>query len=249
MMHFLRAAAAIFVSLQAVSCLPEPEAGLNVNHLPLLSREKRAGACKTTADCISGNVCSKWGWCQWTTIYGKDGPSQGASAPGEGKAGQCVTSADCASRVPYCSKLGFCHGGRLPFDPEQLEIPDEDKTADFPQQPQGLVNNDPRQNNPLVAGAGAKRPTSEKLRIQDTLEPTQGGRAQPAGQKGAPAAAGRAQGSASGSQKQPAGANKAAGACPGDSLDICIAACVPIQQVKAYGACVQQCGQRCPSSK
>ena len=38
--------------------------------------------------------------------------SQGSSAPGGGIAGQCVTSADCASRVPYCSKLGFCHGGR-----------------------------------------------------------------------------------------------------------------------------------------
>ena len=38
---------------------------------------KRAGgACSSTADCVSGNVCSKWGWCQWTTIYGQDGPSQ-----------------------------------------------------------------------------------------------------------------------------------------------------------------------------
>ena len=42
---------------------------------------KRAGSCKTTADCVSGNVCSKWGWCQWTTIYGTEGPSQGAAAP------------------------------------------------------------------------------------------------------------------------------------------------------------------------
>ena len=58
---------------------------------------------------------------------------QGAAAPGKGRAGQCKTSADCASRVrirkttyclkeedyqqfhlkvPYCSELGFCHGGR-----------------------------------------------------------------------------------------------------------------------------------------
>ena len=57
-------------------------------------------------------MCSKWGWCQWTTIYGEDGPSQGSAAPAGGRAGQCVTSDDCASRVPYCSKLGFCHGGR-----------------------------------------------------------------------------------------------------------------------------------------
>ena len=27
-----------------------------------------------------------------------------------------------AVRVPYCSKLGYCHGGRLPFDEAQLEI-------------------------------------------------------------------------------------------------------------------------------
>ena len=60
--------------------------------------------------------------CQWTKIYGEEGPSQGASAPGAGRAGQCKTSADCASRVPYCSKLGYCHGGRLPFDEAQLEI-------------------------------------------------------------------------------------------------------------------------------
>ena len=57
-----------------------------------------------------------------TKIYGEDGPSQGANAPGKGRAGQCKTSADCASRVPYCSKLGYCHGGRLPFDEAQLEI-------------------------------------------------------------------------------------------------------------------------------
>jgi len=80
------------------------------------------GACESTADCVAPNVCSKWGWCQWTKIYGEDGPSQGSSAPGAGRAGQCVTSADCASRVPYCSKLGYCHGGRLPFDEAQLEI-------------------------------------------------------------------------------------------------------------------------------
>ena len=80
------------------------------------------GACETTDDCVAPNVCSKWGWCQWTKIYGEEGPSQGANAPGAGRSGQCVTSADCASRVPYCSKLGYCHGGRLPFDEAQLEI-------------------------------------------------------------------------------------------------------------------------------
>ena len=80
------------------------------------------GKCESSSDCVAPNVCSKWGWCQWTKIYGEDGPSQGANAPGAGRAGQCKTSADCASRVPYCSKLGYCHGGRLPFDEAQLEI-------------------------------------------------------------------------------------------------------------------------------
>merc|ERR1711997_352000 len=100
------------------------------------------GKCETTADCVAPNVCSKWGWCQWTKIYGEEGPSQGASAPGAGRAGQCKTSADCASRVPYCSKLGYCHGGRLPFDEAQLEITgDEDA--------QGFINNNPLKNSPV----------------------------------------------------------------------------------------------------
>ena len=98
--------------LVCVMSLPEPEAGMGAEDMVTLSRMKRGGACKTTADCVGGNYCSKWGWCQWTTIYGTEGPSQGEAAPAGGKAGQCVTSADCASRVPYCSKLGFCHGGR-----------------------------------------------------------------------------------------------------------------------------------------
>ena len=63
--------------------------------------------------------------------------------------------------------------GRLPFDPEQLEIPAEDKSADFPNQPQGLVNNDPRQNNPLVAGGGAGKGGSQKS-AKLTVQPAQG---------------------------------------------------------------------------
>merc|ERR1712110_925515 len=106
------------------------------------SRVKRGGSCETTDDCVAPNVCSKWGWCQWTKIYGEEGPSQGASAPGAGRAGQCKTSADCASRVPYCSKLGYCHGGRLPFDEAQLEITGEEDA-------QGFINNNPPKNSPI----------------------------------------------------------------------------------------------------
>ena len=58
---------------------------------------------------------------------------------------QCRTSADCASRVPYCSKLGYCHGGTLPFDEAQLEIEDSQKNAAPDQRPIGYVNNNPRQ--------------------------------------------------------------------------------------------------------
>ncbi|XP_023328701.1 uncharacterized protein LOC111701586 [Eurytemora carolleeae] len=98
-------------------------------------RVKRGGACTSTADCVTG----------------------------EGKAGQCVTSADCASRVPYCSKLGYCHGGRLPFDEAQIEIPDGDKEGEEPAQ--GFVNNNPRKNNPALktssgqsSGGGGPKP-------------------------------------------------------------------------------------------
>uniref|UniRef100_A0A0K2SZT8 Uncharacterized protein n=1 Tax=Lepeophtheirus salmonis TaxID=72036 RepID=A0A0K2SZT8_LEPSM len=109
-----------------------------VNALP------SGGKCTTSADCVAPNVCSKWGWCQWTKIYGDQGPSQGSSAVSGGKNGQCNTSEDCAPRTPYCSKLGFCHGGRLPFDEEQLEIVGDKDSF-------GYINNDPQANSPIFA--------------------------------------------------------------------------------------------------
>ncbi len=42
---------------------------LTVNSLP-----QAGGKCTTSAECVAPNVCSKWGWCQWTKIYGEDGP-------------------------------------------------------------------------------------------------------------------------------------------------------------------------------
>merc|ERR1712168_315266 len=86
---------------------------------------------------------------------GEDGPSQGSSAPGAGRSGQCQTSADCASRVPYCSELGYCHGGTLPFDEAQLEIEDSQKNAAPDQRPIGYVNNNPRKNSPVFAQNGS----------------------------------------------------------------------------------------------
>ncbi len=78
--------------------MPEPEAGLPPSEVSRFKRQAKGGKCETSADCIEPNVCSKWGWCQWTTIYGTEGPSQGAAAPGGGRSGQCVTNDDCASR-------------------------------------------------------------------------------------------------------------------------------------------------------
>jgi len=241
---------------------PEVGAGEFLTHL---SRVKRAGgACETTADCVSGNVCSKWGWCQWTSIYGADGPSQGAAAPGGGRAGQCVTSADCGSRVPYCSKLGYCHGGRLPFDEAQLEVPQEDKTGD--NQPQGFINNNPRKNNPAVKSSKGKPSKSASTRKTSTntrkSKPNASSRSKPATSAGRSKLSSNRHGQNGGGQRastsskgqgaQAAGRRSSnsesggsASACPGGTLEKCVEACIPIKQIRAYGACTKQCGKRC----
>eukprot|EP00090_Calanus_glacialis_P005024 TRINITY_DN13841_c0_g1_i1.p1 TRINITY_DN13841_c0_g1~~TRINITY_DN13841_c0_g1_i1.p1 ORF type:complete len:254 (-),score=59.96 TRINITY_DN13841_c0_g1_i1:84-845(-) len=241
---------AIFVM---VNGMPEPEAGLGVDQINTLSRVKRGGACESTTDCVSGNVCSKWGWCQWTTIYGKDGPSQGASAPSGGKAGQCVTTADCGSRVPYCSKLGFCHGGRLPFDEAQIEIPDEDKTNPFPDQPQGFINNNPPKNSPLINGksGGAGKTSENKSSSQAAEVPRRQGSPsrktkKPKPNKRPATRTGSTRKTGGSSSRSPArGGSSKSGACPGGNVEACVGACEAIDQLKAYTACVKQCGKRC----
>jgi len=250
------------ICLCVVYGLPEPEAALGAENIVTLIRVKRAGACTTTADCVAGNVCSKWGWCQWTDIYGSDGPSQGSSAPDGGKSGQCVTSADCASRVPYCSKLGFCHGGRLPFDEAQIEIPDGDKTGDGPQ---GYINNNPKKNNPILKnGQGTnkrKSGTSPASRKSGTSQASRNQRNQNSNNRNNVNNRNRSntkQNSANGrrgSQKKSGGRSKSAqaansrsgsgGNCTGGSLDKCVESCIPIKQVKAYGSCVEKCGRGC----
>ena len=40
----------------SVMSLPEPEAGLGAEDIVTLSRMKRGGACKTTADCVGGET-------------------------------------------------------------------------------------------------------------------------------------------------------------------------------------------------
>jgi len=236
-----------------VDALPEPEAGLGVDQVHILSRMKRGGSCETTADCVPGNVCSKWGWCQWTTIYGQDGPSQGAAAPSGGKAGQCVTSADCGSRVPYCSKLGFCHGGRLPFDEAQLEIPDGDKTNPFPEQPQGFINNNPPKNNPVISGksgaagksSGGKkgRKAAEVPRRQGAPNSNRKTKGKATRNKSPSSRPGS--GSKKGGSARRGGESKSGGSCPGGSVEACFAVCEGIENLKGYTACVKQCDKRC----
>ena len=61
----------ILSGVGVMMALPEPEAGLPMtSSLIRLRRQAKGGACTTSADCIEPNVCSKWGWCQWTKIYG-----------------------------------------------------------------------------------------------------------------------------------------------------------------------------------
>lgn len=239
------------VCLASAAALPEPEAGLGIEHLPLLSREKRGGACSTSDECVAPNVCSKWGWCQWTKIYGEEGPSQGAAAPAGGVAGQCVTSADCASRVPYCSKLGFCHGGRLPFDPEQLEIPEEDFAAEFPSKPQGLVNNNPWKNNPIIseAGGGARpqgaapgqRRSQARAAKRSRLSKKQRNRSK-GKTNNIPKRRKPSRGKSRGrSQRKPA---KSGRRCSG-GLDACVDNCLKIKALDKYVDCIKGCGKNC----
>ena len=138
--------------------------------------------------------------CQWSsmiimmiTCAGCSCSRKGSGWPVQNLGGLCLqgrfssfqkTTIFFTSKVPYCSELGFCHGGRyfntpttnksfcvtqfpmrtkqwqqpyneyfrLPFDEAQLEIPDEDKTNPFPDQPQGFINNNPPKNNPIISG-------------------------------------------------------------------------------------------------
>jgi len=195
------------------------------------------GACETTADCVAPNVCSKWGWCQWTKIYGEDGPSQGASAPGAGRAGQCKTSADCASRVPYCSKLGYCHGGRLPFDEAQLEITGEEDA-------QGFINNNPPKNSPILRKSGSSTPSKNNNRSNGAGASRRNNSGN--GRSNKPAR--RSQ--QSNQQRRRPTNTKTSGSgsnCPGGSVDACIdQACVPLENVNVYAVCSKACGKRCP---
>eukprot|EP00092_Neocalanus_flemingeri_P021519 GFUD01023337.1.p1 GENE.GFUD01023337.1~~GFUD01023337.1.p1 ORF type:complete len:260 (+),score=78.26 GFUD01023337.1:29-808(+) len=238
-----------------VEGMPEPEAGLGPDQVRTLSRMKRGGSCTSTADCVSGNVCSKWGWCQWTSIYGKEGPSQGAAAPSGGKSGQCVTSADCGSRVPYCSELGFCHGGRLPFDEAQLEIPEGDISDPFPQQPQGFINNNPPKNNPIAKGnsGGAQNSGGKEAASKVAEVPRRQGSPSRNTNKARPNK-GKRPSTRTGSAKKKSGSRSSSstrggpgggGSCPGGDVDACVAACEAVSQLKAYTACVKQCGKRC----
>ena len=180
-----------------------------------------------------------------------------------------MTSKDCASRVPYCSKLGFCHGGRwvensnsagsvtilvcrLPFDEAQLEIPDNDKTDPFEKQPQGFINNNPAKNNPNAkpkakakSGGGAKDRGGRRQQAggggRNTAAASGGGRRQQQRQQ---QQQGRKQGAKGGAKRRPAGGS-GGGNCPGGDVASCVAACEEVGRVEVFTVCVKTCGNRC----
>merc|ERR1712110_1257760 len=192
------------------------------------SRVKRGGSCETTDDCVAPNVCSKWGWCQWTKIYGEEGPSQGASAPGAGRAGQCKTSADCASRVPYCSKLGFCHGGRLPFDEAQLEIVGDEEA-------QGFINNNPRKNSPIHKKSGSSNNGGAAPRRNGGNGRKNAGNGRKNNQSQAGKQPNQQRRKPSNNPNSKTSASNGRTECPGGSVDACIdQACVPLENVNIY---------------
>ena len=157
---------------------------------------------------------------------------------------------------------------RLPFDEAQLEIPDEDKTNPFPQQPQGFINNNPPKNNPIISGRnkggnGGKR-NGGRTGGRNGSRTTGGGsgsRRNGQQNKGSRNNARNtsqrrpASGKASGARGGGGGYGKGAkgrnfnsnrgGTCPGGNIDACVDACVPIQKLNGYRACVSQCGKRC----
>lgn len=165
------------------------------------------------------------------------------------RSGQCVTSADCASRVPYCSKLGFCHGGRLPFDEEQLEIPDEVFAQEPSERPQGwegiwkekdcwhylfmlllipprYINNDVQKNSPLFlnnerAGPDGSRPRQQRRRGQETT---------------------RQQSRAAAVNQSYQNRN-----CPEQSQEACVAnACQSVSHLnRVFEICSNECRKRC----
>merc|ERR1719210_292987 len=164
-------------------------------------------------------------------IYGEDGPSQGASAPAGGRAGQCKTSADCASRVPYCSKLGFCHGGRLPFDEAQLEIVGGEEA-------QGFINNNPPKNSPILKKSGSSNNGGAASRRNggNGQKKTGNARKNSGNNRRKNQSQGRKQ---SNQQKRKPSSRKSSTsgtkACPGGSVDACIdQACVPLENVTIY---------------
>merc|ERR1712110_599102 len=219
------------------------------------------GACETTDDCVAPNVCSKWGWCQWTKIYGEEGPSQGSSAPSGGRAGQCETSADCASRVPYCSALGYCHGGTLPFDEAQLEIEESVPGMDPEERPIGYINNNVRKNSPVFSdgngngGGNGNTKSNNQSQKRTGKIVSKGSRSnnRNSSKRNRNSANRKNQNRNNNKRNRPSNnnsrkksqSNSGQKGCPG-SLEDCVNDCVPLEKLAAYTACVRVCGKRCP---
>ena len=144
----------------------------------------------------------------------------------------------------------ICFICRLPFDEEQLEIADQDKTDPFEKQPQGYINNNPAKNSPVVngksksgggpgGGAGGARGGSK-----GGTGGSAGGRNR-GGKRQQQSSGGRRQGGTSGKQRQRPNNTRSGSRCPGGNVESCLAACEEIGDVKSYTTCVKTCGSRC----
>ena len=152
-----------------------------------------------------------------------------------------MTSADCASRVPYCSELGFCHGGRLPFDEEQLEIDSEVFQQDPNDQPQGYINNNPPKNSPYFTNSNNKgNQNNSQNRNQNRRNQNQNSPRRQQNQN------------SQNRQQNPRNQNRPepksnSNTCPGQSVQECIeSACNPLKSIqRVFEACSKSCNKRC----
>merc|ERR1712210_315296 len=165
------------------------------------------------------------------------------------RGGSCETTDDCVA-PNVCSKRGYCHGGRLPFDEAQLEINSDEEA-------QGFINNNPPKNSPILK----KSQSTSSARTGTNTRPKNGGngRAQTGnGQKKSGNGRGggnkqnrrQQQSNQQQQRRRPSNKNTSAqasgGECPGGSVDACIdEACVPLENVIVYAACAKGCGKRC----
>ena len=193
----------------------------------LLCRWEGGAVCDQCRLRLQGPLLQQAGLLSWRTVGGREGGTEGRRDGG------------------HRHILFIC---RLPFDEEQLEIADQDKTDPFEKQPQGYINNNPAKNSPVVngksksgggAGGGGGGGGSRGGSKGGTGGRNRGGKRQQQ------SSGGRRQGGTSGKQRQRPNNTRSGSRCPGGNVESCLAACEEIDDVKSYTACVKTCGSRC----